>query len=269
MSVENMRCTELRLLRIALIAAMGGLAIAQPSYAAGPIQPWSLELEVQRYTIDSNLVQRPNSSLGTRFNVTEFTGDSGNGLRLTGFAPLNAWRDGDALRVVIAPLRLSGTAVPTAPINYDGATFQAGVPLTVDYKFNTYRFSYVIPVFSAARADGWDLRVGGTLAIRDAQIKLTQAGLTRDFSNVGPVPLLYVSAARSLGNNWTIEGEFDAFPAPGGGGLFDGSLKVARAITPNFALTAGVRYQTGAADDPEIYNSLREVMVVLGVRGSF
>ena len=190
-------------------------------------------------------------------------------MRLTGFAPLNAWRDGDALRVVIAPLQLSGTAVPTAPIDYDGGTFQAGAPLTVDYKFNTYRFSYVIPVFSAARADGWDLRIGATLAIRDAQIKLTQADLTRDFSNVGPVPLLYVSAARSLGKNWTIEGEFDAFPAPGGGGLFDGSLKAARAITPNFALTAGVRYQTGAADDPEIYNSLREVMLVLGVRGSF
>jgi hypothetical protein len=262
---EPLAAVRRALITGAIAVATSGSVLAQTT----PRQPWSIEFEYQRYSIDSNLVQRPNDSQGTRFSVTEFTGDSGNGLRLTGFAPLNQWREGDALRVVIAPLKLSGTAVPKSPINYDGATFLAGVPLAVDYKFNTYRFSYVLPLFSAARDDGWDLRLGATIGIRDAQIKLTQGGLVRDFSNVGPIPLLYVSAARALGAGWSIEGEFDGFPAPGGGGLFDGSLKAVRAITPHFALTAGVRYQTGAAQDPEIYNSLREVMLVLGVRGSF
>jgi hypothetical protein len=266
----GLRSASLAFARRALIRGALAAAGAGPALAQQPAQqPWSLELEYQRYRIENNSVQRPNTSFGTRFSVPEFTGDTGNGLRLTGFAPLNWWREGDALRVVIAPLKLSGTAVPTSPINYDGATFQAGLPLTVDYKFNTYRFSYVMPVFSAARNDGWDLRLGGTIGIRDAQIKLTQGALVRDFTNVGPIPLLYVSAARALGAGWSIEGEFDGFPAPGGGGLFDGSLKAVRALTPNLALTAGVRYQIGAAVDPDIYNSLREVMLLLGVRGSF
>jgi hypothetical protein len=58
-----------------------------------------------------------------------------------------------------------------------------------------------------------------------------------------------------------VLGEFDGFPAPGGGGLFDGSLKIARDITKQIALTAGVRYQIGSATDEEIYNSLSEVML--------
>lgn len=226
-------------------------------------------MDYQRFYLENNAIQKPNTGEGSRFDATTFTGDSGNGVRLTGFAPLNWWRDGDALRVVVAPLKISGTAVSSTPISFYGATFSAGVPLTVDYKFNTYRFTYLVPVFSDARERGWDFRLGGTIGIRDAQIKLSQGSVVRVFTNVGPIPLLYGSATKSLGSGWSVLGEFDGFPAPGGGGLFDGSLKIARDITKQIALTAGVRYQIGSATDEEIYNSLREVMLVLGVRGSF
>ena len=36
--------------------------------------------------------------------------------------------------------------------------------------------------------------------------------------------------------------EFDAFPAPGGGGLFDGSVKIAYDITKDLVLTSGTSY---------------------------
>jgi hypothetical protein len=231
--------------------------------------PWSVELEYQRYRAEKNLAQRPNTSLGTRFDVNEFTGDTGNNLRLTGFVPLNWWKPGDAFRLVIAPFSQSGTAIPTAPIKYDGATFQSGVPLTVDYKFNTYRLTYLVPIFTDANDAGWDFRIGATLAIRDAQIKLSQGSLVQDFPNVGPVPLLYLSATKNLGRDWRVLGECDAFPAPGGGGLFDGSLKVGVDLLNNVELNAGVRYQIGAAIDPEIYNSLSAWAFVVGVRARF
>ncbi len=230
-------------------------------------QPWTLELEYQRFRLDRNTVQKPNTYEGTRFESTDFTGDMGNSVRLTGFAPLGWWKTGDALRVVVAPLNISGTGISSTAINYYGRTFQAGIPITVNYRFNTYRFSYVVPIFTASREAGWDFRLGGTLGIRDAQIKLSQGGLSRDFSNVGPIPLLYASATKTLGRDWSLQGEFDGFPAPGGGGLFDGSLKIGYKVTPNLELTAGIRYQAGAAIDTEIYNSLQQTAVVIGMRG--
>jgi hypothetical protein len=100
------------------------------------------------------------------------------------------------------------------PIDYDGGTFLPGVPLTVDDKFNTYRFTDLVPIFTDALQEGWDVRLGATLAIRDAQIKLSQGALVRDFSNVGPIPLLYMSAAKKWNGGWRVLGEFDASPCP-------------------------------------------------------
>jgi len=178
------------------------------------------------------------------------------------------WK-GDELRFVIAPFQQSGTATPTTPILYDGALFRAGVPLTVLYKFNTYRITYDAPIFESLRDDGWEFRLGGTLAARDAQIKLSQPGIERNFTNWGPVPLLYFSAAKDLGAGWHLLGEFDAFPAPGGGGLFDGSLKAAYDLSHGVALTVGARYQFGGASGSDFYNFLREWAGVVGVNFSF
>jgi hypothetical protein len=83
------------------------------------------------------------------------------------------------------------------------------------------------------------------------------------------VPLLYVSTAKSLGAGWRLLGEFDAFPAPGGGGLFDGSLKAACDVAPNVAITIGARYQFGGATGSDFYNSLRVWAGVAGVNLSF
>jgi hypothetical protein len=231
--------------------------------------PSSVELEFQEFRIENNQIQRPNSRRGTRFEAADFTGDSGSGVRLNLFVPLNWRQPRDELRVAIAPLTISGPGISPKPITYEGATFEAGVPLNVDYRFNTYRVTYLVPIFANALQEGWDLRAGATIAMRDAQIRLSQGALIREFSNVGPIPLLYMSATKSIGGRWHLLGEFDAFPAPGGGGLFDGSLKIACNVTRDFDLTVGLRYQVGAAEDPEIFNSLRQLALAVGVRATF
>jgi hypothetical protein len=230
---------------------------------------WRLELEYQRFDTVTNVVRKGDNGTGTRFQATEYTGSQGNEGRLSAFVPVDWFWKGDELRFVIAPFQQSGTGTPSSPILFDGSTFRAGVPLTVLYKFNTYRITYDAPIFESLRADGWELRLGGTLAVRDAQIKLSQPGIDRNFANWGPVPLLYFSAAKDLGAGWRILGEFDAFPAPGGGGLFDGSLKAAYDVTPNVALTVGARYQFGGASDSDFYNFLREWAGVVGVNFRF
>jgi hypothetical protein len=265
--------SSLRLLTTVVMlggAGLGAEARAQSTVPEPPAAPkWRVDLEYQRFDTHTNIIRKGDDNTGTRFEATDYTGSQGNEGRLSAFFPVNWFRKGDELRFVIAPFQQSGTATPTSPILFDGAVFEAGTPLNVLYKFNTYRITYDTPIFESARADGWELRLGATLALRDAQIKLSQPDIVRNFKNQGPIPLLYFSAAKDLGAGWHLLGEFDAFPAPGGGGLFDGSLKAAYDITPTIALTAGVRYQFGGASGSDFYNFLREWAGVIGVNFSF
>ena len=241
--------------------------IDRPEGTASPTR--RIELEYQRFYTATNVIRKGDDGSGTRFEATDYTGSHGNEGRISAFVPVNGIWKGDELRFVIAPFQQSGTATPSTPILYDGGLFRAGVPLSVLYKFNTYRITYDTPVFESLREDGWAFRLGATLAVRDAQIKLSQPDIERNFTNWGPVPLVYFSAVKDIGARWQLLGEFDAFPAPGGGGLFDGSLKAAYAVSPTVALTAGLRYQFGGASDKDFYNFLREWAGVVGVNFSF
>jgi hypothetical protein len=260
------------------LTVLGALAVA--GFAASAVAQerdlpqssstkWRLDLEYQRFDTVTNFIRKGNDGTGTQFEATDYTGSKGNEGRVSAFVPVNWFWKGDELRFVIAPFQQSGTATPTTPILFDGGLFRAGVPLTVLYKFNTYRITYDAPIFESLRDDGWEFRLGGTLAVRDAQIKLSQPGIERNFPNWGPVPLLYFGAAKDLGAGWHLLGEFDAFPAPGGGGLFDGSLKAAYDLSPGVALTVGARYQFGGATGSDFYNFLREWAGVVGVNFTF
>ncbi len=253
-------------------------SVAQQAAAPAPTEAtppgansfWRLDLEYQPADVFENTVQRPDSSDGTRFGVTSFGGPVVNTGRISVYAPLNLFRAGDELRLLYAPFRQSGTGLAAQPLNFDHATFQPGVPLKVLYRFDTYRLTYDLPVFSELRGNGWELRAGATVALRDARIQLSQPLLTRNHTNLGPIPfLLYGSATKELAPGWHALGEFDAFPAPGGGGLFDGSLKVAYDVTSNVSPTAGYRYEIGGATEKTIYTLLSAGGVVVGLNLRF
>jgi hypothetical protein len=203
---------------------------------------------------------------GTHIDTTQCTGHQSNDGRLTVFRPIHGYHDDDAeLRFVIAPFRTSGTAASRNTVVFDGAQFPAGSATTVVCKFDTYRFSYLSHILDDMRADGWDFRLAGTLAIRDARTEVSQAGSRRNYYNWGPVPLLYFSGSKDLGASWRLVGEFDAFPAPGGGGLFDGAVKLACRLTKNVELNAGGRYEAGGTTSSYYYNHLREQTAAVGV----
>lgn len=249
---------------VAVIAAVNSAHADTP--AVDPV--WRVEVEAQAFRLDRNLVQRPNNADGTRFDANDYTGKRGTGWRFSAARPVDWWRRNGEFRFAVVPLKIQGTALAASPVRFDGATFAAGQPLDVLYQFNTYRFGYNEAV-AADLSGPWSLRVGATLAIRDARIRLRQGATERDFPNVGPVPLLYVAASRPVFEGMRLIADFDAFPAPGGGGLFDGSVRLEWALTPAYGLTAGVRYQAGAAVDPTIYNSLRQTNAVVGLTSRF
>jgi hypothetical protein len=251
-------------------AAVTVLCLAlQARAGASAVDHWIVQLEVNPTQTTSNTLQKPNNSTGTRFDVGDYAGENSTLGRFSLARTVNWGREGSELRFAIVPFQQSGTQIATSTIRYDGVTFQSGLPLTVLYQFNTYRLTYDLPVWRDVKPAVWEFRVGGTLALRDAQTRLTQPGARANYINYGPVPLFYAFAARRLGHGWQLEADVDAFPAPGGGGLLDTSARAVWSLTPRSALFIGVRYEVGGAEDDSIYTFLHQRSALAGVRFAF
>jgi hypothetical protein len=226
---------------------------------------WEANLEWQWLQTSRNAIQKPNTSAGDRFDASEFTGRANQSQRFWVTRPVAWWgREGGEFRWVAAPFEVSGTTRPARSIRFEDSSFQAGEPTHLLYRFNTYRFTYSEPVWPE-HSGRWALRLGATLALRDARIVLSQSGRSEDFGNWGPVPLVYASARRELTPNWLLEADADAFPAPGGGGLFDGAARIAWLASPTLRWWIGGRYQVGGAQDPSFFNALRQSAWTMGL----
>jgi hypothetical protein len=249
-----------------LAATLSAPVAAQRAAERGP---W-VELEGLRTGFDRNDIRKPNDAQGDLFSALPFTGDSANGLRLSAELPVRWWGSGHRLRFVYAPLSLDGTAAFAAPVRFQGSTFAAGVPTTLGYDFDTWRATYAVPLFG--RDDptrGWSWYAGGTLAIRDAQIRLAQGGTVQTFDNVGLVPLLHLSTARTFANDWTFEADLDGAPGPNGAGLWDLAARLRYAITPSVSVAAGVRHLRGGVDNDELLNKVEATSFTLSARYAF
>lgn len=264
------------LLRLLLLlfgaCSLGGFsssAVAQWREGDADASHWRVELEVQRVNTTTNVFRKGDDYGGSRIDMTAFAGSRQNELRLSAFSALNWLVPGDRLRFIAAPFRQKGSTVPAAPLVYDGVTFRPGLSLEAEYKFDTYRLTYERPFLADQTEAAWQFRLGGTLAVRDARIRLAQGSMVRDFKNRGPVPLLYFRAQRELAHGWKLAGEMDAFPAPGGGGLFDGAVKLMYRIAPHANLSIGTRYQFGGASQKDFYNFLRQWSGVASVEVRF
>ena len=253
----------------ALAALLLACACVPAHAQAAPRGPW-IELEGAWIDFARNDLQKPNDASGTRFSALPFTGDTGATGRLSAELPVRWWGQGHRLRHAYAPLRLDGSAVPGTPIRFQDATFAAGAPLALAYVFDTWRATYSVPLFGRDDpAAGWALRAGGTLAIRDASIRLSQGATAQRFDNVGPVPLLHLSAARALGARWTFEADLDGAPGPGGTGLWDLGARLRWSPGAAWSLAAGVRHLRGGVDTDELYNMVTATSATLSARWSF
>lgn len=196
---------------------------------------------------------------GTTFSLRDLIGASGfTAGRLTVLRPT----DGNhGIRVLLAPLRFSGTGQFAAPVQLEGKTFAANTPTTGAYQFNSWRVSYWSTIRHTAK-ETW--RVGGTLKVRDALISLRQGNTYGSSYNLGVVPLVYFGAERKLSDRWTLLLDADGLAAPQGR-AFDVSLAAAYNLSPKTSLTLGVRTLEGGADNERVYNFARLDYLSLGV----
>ena len=185
---------------------------------------------------------------GTRFSPKDLIGDGPFPVgRVTADWDID---ERHALRAVIAPLQVDGIGTLDRPTAFAGQTFAAGTPTKGTYEFTSYRAGYR---YTFLHDEHWRLRVGGTLFVRDAEIKLEQAGITASDSDVGVVPLLNFSAEYFPAKRWRIVGEVDGLAAPQGR-AFDIAIKGYYDLADWCSIGLGYRTIEGGVDNDDVYN---------------
>ena len=223
-------------------------ALAIPCAAASQTPRLILELEGGAVWQSYNDAEIPNDGSATRFSLSDL---AGSGPWPSGRVYLT-WNLGErhGLRALAAPLSLTETGVPDAPIDFAGERFAAGVPLEATYTFNSYRLTYRYRVRDTGRTTAW---VGFTAKVRDATIALEQGATTSRKENVGFVPLLHLAGEWRAAPRWRLTLDADAL-AGGPGRAIDAALKAGFDLRDDLTLQAGDRTLEGGADVEETYS---------------
>jgi hypothetical protein len=172
---------------------------------------------------------------------------------------------GHGIRLLYAPLRLTGKATYGKDIDYMGETFTRGNQTETEYQFNSYRASYFYQIDDTGP---WQTRIGITAKIRDAKTKLSQPGLSKTKANTGIVPLFYLFSNYEWENGLSMSLDFDGWAAPQGR-AFDVGVMAGYALVSHLDLNIGYRVLEGGADNDTVYNFSRLEYVFSAIRWEF
>jgi hypothetical protein len=231
-----------------LAALVLGSVLVAGASAQPEVPSFVLEIEGGAVWQSKNDIQIPNDDTGTRFSAIDITG---KGPFAAGRA-MFTWNINErhGLRLLAAPLTITGTETLATPIDFAGATFDAGVPTDATYQFNSWRVTYRYRFYQSRR---WTWRVGFTAKLRDAKVELEQPGTTAKDTDLGFVPLLHLFGAYRFSDWWGIELDLDAL-AGGPGRAEDVALKARFDLSSSVSIAAGYRTVEGGADVDEVYN---------------
>ena len=223
------------------------LAITAHTFAGSDVKRFYLEFEGGPVWQSYNDVRIPGDS-GTEFSFKDLTGTGPYAAGRFSFG----WniRERHGLRLVAAPLRVTGTGTFDEPVSFAGKTFEADASTEGKYKFDTYRLTYR---YQFLNKNDWRLRAGAALLLRDAEIELEQNGTKASDSNVGVVPLLSFAADWMFADRWAAMFDFEGL-AGGPGRAFDVALKLQYDVNDSWYVSGGYRLLEGGADNDTVYN---------------
>ena len=232
---------------LALVAAASLIPLASSAEdPAGASGSFGLGLEFGPAWFSSNDVRIPGDD-GTKFDMLDLTGEGPDF-----FARAEAWWDIDekhGLRLVLAPLEVSGTGNLDRDTEFAGSSFPAGRTKGT-YNFSTYKLTYR---YTLKDEGAWRWRVGITGLIRDANVELRQEDLKDNNDDIGFVPLLHVSGDYSFANRWRLTFDFDGL-AGGPGRAFDVAARIDHDLGRHWRVGAGYRMLEGGVDTDSTYN---------------
>ncbi|NND93215.1 MAG: hypothetical protein HKN42_20345, partial [Granulosicoccus sp.] len=112
------------------------------------------------------------------------------------------------------------------------------------------------------------VRIGATLKVRDAEIRLVQGDTVSFDDDVGIVPLLYLAGKYRLNNRWTIGADLDGL-AGGPGRAIDLGFALDFSIARRWQIGAEVRVLDGGADTDDVYNFARFNSAAIAISTGF
>jgi hypothetical protein len=205
--------------------------------------------------------QRVPGNTGTQFSIASFNKGPFTGYRIYAGYIFDKRHE---IRALYAPLELEVSGQFHQPVNFQGTNFNASTDTKAFYKFNSYRLTYA---YHYDEWNQWFLALGFSAKIRDAEVRLSQGGLSASKSNVGFVPLLNFQARRQLAETWQFRFDFDGLAAPQGRAIDAGfflDYKIEKT-----SLFGGYRTVEGGADNDTVYNFAWFHQAVLGLNYTF
>lgn len=187
-----------------------------------------------------------NNSTGTLFNTSSIDNNLNFYFRISYYFNLDKK---NSFRVLIAPLKYSGTGNLDSSFTVDNQNFSNGMA-SYNYQFNSYRLTYRREVFSN---NYLTFRIGLTLKIRDAKFNLNQGSSNFEQSNVGFVPLGHINLELNPTEKFHIVFEGDLAAAPQGR-AFDIATSVKYDISDNIDFSLGYRFLEGGAFNSNAFN---------------
>ncbi len=247
-------------MRPTVLIVLAAALAPRPARAEAAIRPF-VDLETGAAWATRNDVQVPGTRDGTRFTVVDggdFQPQTAPYVR----AKLGATLGRHTLSATFAPLRLHADGSSEAPIRFKNLDFTASGGASVLYRFDTYRLTYR---YALVASPTFDLALGITALLRDAEIRVSQPGQSASEQNTGLVPLLSFRAAWHPGGGpFAVSVDGDALAARQGR-----AEDVALALefeTGDLTFRAGYRLLEGGADNTRVYNFAWVNQVLVGVR---
>lgn len=192
--------------------------------------------------------QRVPGEGGNLFSVADF--DKGPFFSHRVYAG-HRWGTNHELRLLYAPLSIEANGEFDNSIRYQDSTFAPQTPTRIDYKFNSYRLSYIYHF--VAKGD-WQWAFGFTGKVRDAEVRVRQGPIDESKANVGFVPLAHLQATWNFSPEWSIGFDLDGLAAPQGRAIDLGVFLRRSWQSAGSTVFAGYRTVEGGADNDEVYN---------------
>ncbi len=218
-----------------------------PTFVFADENHWVVNFDAAAVWQARNDVRIPGDT-GTRFSIVDSisAGPYAN-YRLESFYRLS---EKGQLRFLIAPFRYSVSGVTDKNIIFVDESFSSGQDTVFTYQFNSYRVSYR---YLYKDSSLWQLWLGATAKVRDAEIAVKQVGQKVKDSNFGLVPLFNLYSDYHINTDWHFVVDFDGLVGPQGR-AFDLGLRLLYDIDQNWFLGGGYRTLEGGADNDEVYN---------------
>ena len=245
-----------------LLAPIAAAMILSPALAQPSDPKWTLELDSVFTNQNLNDV-RVRGDNGTKFSMNNLTGKGT--FRSARFQATYEGSSGTGYRFLYAPFRISGNGFLNGATNFKGVTFGTSDPVNGIYQFNSYRLTWRNRWKQGPNSD-W--RIGATLKVRDAEIRLATLSQAAEDTNIGLVPLLHIYGEEKISDRLTFIFDMDGLAAPQGR-AFDIGLSLAYQLDDIQSVVLGYRTLEGGVDNERVFNFFWGNSLTVGYRARF